>query len=172
MARETKLTPERQKTIVDAIRGGCYFVTACQLAGIDDKTGYRWLSDQRPMYREFRDAVKNAEAAAEAERVLRIRQAATGGKQTTRRTIKIYPNGTQEITETTEIAEPNWTADAWFLERKFPARWGKQEKIQQEIRVVSSDEKIDSILSELFTDRGEAAIPPTDTGGIEGGTET
>jgi len=27
----------------------------------------------------------------------------------------------------------NWTAYAWYLERKFPDRWGRKDKLQQEI---------------------------------------
>jgi hypothetical protein len=55
-------------------------------------------------YVEFLEAVKKAEAEAEALRVSRISKA---GK------------------------EGNWQADAWYLERRYPERWGK--RIQQEV---------------------------------------
>ena len=50
-------------------------------------------------YVEFLEAVKKAEAEAEALRVSRISKA---GK------------------------EGNWQADAWYLERRYPDRWGKR----------------------------------------------
>lgn len=52
-------------------------------------------------FRDFRNAVKRAEAQAEEARL---------------NTIII-------------AAKKNWTAAAWWLERKFPERWGRREAV-------------------------------------------
>jgi len=107
MGRPSKLTPETQKLFVDAIAAGNYVATAAELAGIGQSTYYRWLEQgktaTRGRYREFWDAVKKAEAQAEAVRVARIARA--GG-------------------------EGNWQADAWYLERRYPDRWGRRQRLE------------------------------------------
>ena len=109
--RRLKLTPELIEQVVTAIRLGNYAQTACELVGIGTTTYYRWLEmAEKPsnpqIYREFRDAIKRAEAEAEVRTVARIMRAADDG---------------------------TWQASAWYLERKHPEKWGKNEKIRQEI---------------------------------------
>lgn len=103
MARQSKLTPETQKKIVDAISEGNYLVTAAAIGGVTYTTLNNWMkkgeSASSGAYVEFLEAVKKAEAEAEALRVSRISKA---GK------------------------EGNWQADAWYLERRYPDRWGKR----------------------------------------------
>ena len=111
VGRRAKLTPELQNKIVTAIRAGNYAFVACEMAGISKTTYYRWLENaEKPTaeakYREFRDAVKEAEAAAEVASVALIRQAAQSG---------------------------TWQAAAWYLERKHGERWGRNDKIRQEV---------------------------------------
>ena len=101
MARQSKLTPETQKKIVDAISEGNYLETAAAIGGVTYTTLNNWMkkgeSTSSGAYVEFLEAVKKAEA--EALRVSRISKA---GK------------------------EGNWQADAWYLERRYPDRWGKR----------------------------------------------
>ncbi len=108
MARQSKLTPETQKKIVDAISEGNYLETAAAIGGVSATTFFRWLQEGEQaaagLKREFWEAVKKAEAEAEALRVSRISKAGKDG---------------------------NWQADAWYLERRYPDRWGK--RIQQEV---------------------------------------
>lgn len=109
--RKLKLTPELIANVDRVIRAGNYAQTACQLVGIGTTTYYRWLEmaeeEGTPaIYREFRDAIKRAEAEAEVRTVARVIQAADNG---------------------------TWQASAWYLERKHPERWGRNEKIRQEI---------------------------------------
>ena len=103
MALQSKLTPETQKKIVDAISEGNYLVTAAAIGGVTYTTLNNWMkkgeSASSGAYVEFLEAVKKAEAEAEALRVSRISKA---GK------------------------EGNWQADAWYLERRYPDRWGKR----------------------------------------------
>jgi hypothetical protein len=99
--RKTKLTPERQAKIVNAIRAGSYVETAAAAAGIDKVTLYRWLKRggrfPGTIYADFADAVNEATAQAEMRDVLTISKAA---------------------------GEGDWRAAAWRLERKYPKRWG------------------------------------------------
>ena len=108
MARQCKLTPETQEKIVSAIAEGNYLETAAAIGGVSATTFFRWLQEGEQatagLKRDFWEAVKKAEAEAEALRVSRISKAGKDG---------------------------NWQADAWYLERRYPERWGK--RIQQEI---------------------------------------
>ena len=106
--RPTKLTPETQKKIVDAIKAGNYMETAAAYAGINKETLHRWLKEgeraKSGKKREFSNSVQKALAEAE------VRDVVTIGK----------------------AAEQNWQAAAWRLERKFPARWGRKDKMNLE----------------------------------------
>lgn len=103
MARQSKLTPETQQKIVDAIAKGNYLETAAALGGITYKSLNNWMNkgaaNKGDEYVQFFHAVKRAEAEAEAARVERINSAGKDG---------------------------NWQADAWYLERRYPDRWGKR----------------------------------------------
>ena len=111
MGRKLKLTPELQTRVVNAIKAGNYAFIAAEMAGISKTTYYRWLETaEKPnaeaKYRDFRDAVKEAEAQAEVASVALIRQAAQNG---------------------------TWQAAAWYLERKHADRWGRNDKVRQEV---------------------------------------
>lgn len=101
--RPSKLDPQRMKRFVDAIRGGSYVEVAATYAGIGTSTVYRWMAIGREatsgQYREFWQAVKEAEAAAELSAVMRVQAAASQPQ--------------------------HWTAAMTFLERRFRDRWGR-----------------------------------------------
>lgn len=110
MGRRTKLTPELIENAAKLIAGGNYASTVFQMLGIGESTWYEWLQRGREgarksIYTEFAEAIKKAESAAELRAVSGIMAA---GRR-------------------------NWTAYAWYLERKFPDRWGLKTKVQQEI---------------------------------------
>jgi hypothetical protein len=90
-----KYCPEIVKKIADCIAQGNYANVACALAGIADCTYYAWLADESKP--EFSDAIKEAEALAEATAVAAIQN------------------------------DPSWQSKAWYLERKFKDRWSKSE---------------------------------------------
>lgn len=106
MGRPTKLTPEVQDRIIQALKAGNYVETAAEYAGIGKTTFYRWMARgeqaSRGIYREFRDAVMRARAEAEARNVAIIQKA----------------------------APDDWRAAAWWLERAFPDRWGPRQKLE------------------------------------------
>jgi hypothetical protein len=94
MARPTKLTPETQKKITDAIRLGATYKLASQYAGISYDAFNEWMAKgeqaQTGAYCQFRHAVKEAEGAAAVGWLAKIEKAASDG---------------------------TWQAAAWKLER-------------------------------------------------------
>lgn len=101
--------------IVEQLRIGNYFETACAVAGIDKTTGYLWLKkgakQTRGAFRDFSNSVEKAQHEAEAVLVGRI--VAHGKEQ--------------------------WQANAWMLERKFPEKYG------QRIRLTIDRELTDAV---------------------------
>jgi hypothetical protein len=94
--------------MVEAIEAGNYASTAAESVGIGESTHYRWMKQGEEgiePYRGYWEAIKKAEAQAEMSAVQNIQ---------------------------THAAE-NWTASAWYLERKFPDKWGRKDKLTQEI---------------------------------------
>lgn len=92
--------------MADAIRGGNYANVAAQYAGIGERTFYTWMergaADEEP-YAQFRQAIKEAEAQAEVRNMALIQQAAQAG---------------------------TWQASAWYLERRYPSRYGRRERLE------------------------------------------
>jgi len=108
--RPTKLTPELTIEIVRLIEMGCYYDTAAAACGISRDTMHRWMRDgarcKTPELKVFSDACKRADARAQAAAVERIRKAGADV----------------------------WQADAWFLERKWPALWGRRQAYDVNMR--------------------------------------
>jgi hypothetical protein len=134
MGRSTKLTPGIRDALLEAVRAGLPFERACHLVGIAPATAYQWIArgegrmperPATPVFVEFAEAVKSAEVEAEKLALDRIREAAEDGRQ--------------------------WTAAAWYLERRHPERWRKRETIEQERVVTDSDlqDFLRVLLSEL-----------------------
>jgi transposase len=103
-----KFTKGRRKVILNSLKSGNYATTAAASAGIAQKTYYEWLKRGRaegaeeddPEYFEFVQAVEKAEAYAEAQAVAAIKRS------------------------------DDWRAHMEYLARRFPDRWGKQEKLE------------------------------------------
>lgn len=103
--RPEKISPELVTEISNYVRMGNYVETAAAVAGITKDTLYRWLrkgaNAKSGIYKQFSDAVKRAQAEAEARDVGLIGKAAVD----------------------------QWQAAAWRLERKFPDRWGRRDRV-------------------------------------------
>ena len=102
MGRNTKLTPAVHAKIVELIEGGNYDTVAFTVAGVGESTFYRWLEQgeaaQSGKKREFWEAVREARVTAESNMVAIIVAA----------------------------APKNFQAAAWYLERKYPDRYGRR----------------------------------------------
>lgn len=124
MGRATKLTPERQRAICDMVRDGVCLGAAAEAAGVSSVTVYRWRQSTRSPYREFAAELEQALGEAEARYVNHISQA----------------------------AETTWQAAAWMLERRWPKRWGRRDRLSLELAHLS-DEELDARIEAL--ERGE-----------------
>lgn len=103
----TRMTAEVKATILEAIRDGNYRVVACAKAGIHRDTLSGWeqraKTGEEP-YKAFVDELHQAEAEAEVKLVKEVRTAQPA---------------------VVGVSGPDlWQARAWFLERRFPKRWG------------------------------------------------
>jgi hypothetical protein len=96
MARPTRLTPEVQEAVCEAIRNGATYQAASEAAGIAYATFNEWRKDARLKYVKFSEAVTRANADAQLDLLAKI------GNQ----------------------ADKDWRAAAWILERRFKNDFG------------------------------------------------
>ena len=138
MGRKTKLTKDCQDIIVESLKLGLKVEDTINRAGISRETYFEWIrrgqANDGKVYVDFADAVKNAEYDAKASRLERIKQAGIGGqtfeeKKITNRMIDGKIVKVEEI-NTTKQSTPNWQADAWLLERKYPDEFGRKYQVE------------------------------------------
>jgi DNA-binding transcriptional regulator LsrR (DeoR family) len=158
MAGTYKLTAARKRKLIEACREGVFRDQAAAIAGISRPTLNRWLRDGRrdseaeveSELQKFYDEVSEAEALFEQETMARIRK-------------------TGENTRSPHA----WTANAWLLERKFPERYGRTDRLQVqsdrpliEINVVSDPaarELSIGLLEALASAQQRAQLPAGET---------
>jgi hypothetical protein len=90
-----------------------------------------------PALATFAAAIKKAEAQDEARRLLRINQAGQGGTVVSE-TTTTYPDG--RVVREVKRASPQWQADAWHLERKWPDRYGR--RLQADLTLLAGVTKL------------------------------
>ncbi len=67
----------------------------------------------------------------QAESLMRVKAAARGGEVVQRTTVN-KRDGTQIVTEV--YTRPEWTASAWYLERKFPDLFARRDRVDATVR--------------------------------------
>ncbi len=107
---------------------------------LERRIGAKPKPAERP-FLEFLDAVVQAELKAELRALTVVNRVALGGEVTTGHTLTKIPvkvNGVPvldpdgqpvyAVEETTirSAVPPDWRAAAWFLERRWPERWGRR----------------------------------------------
>ena len=127
--------PEILKQFLEAIADGNYMETACHLVGLSKVTVHNWTkrgeAGEAPFDR-FVNAVKAAEARAEAKMLANVRRAS-------------------------ELPQ-FWAAGMTVLERRHPERWGKRQDDTNQPRVVvnigvgQGDVKVGIALSPLVSE--------------------
>ena len=107
MARRSKLTPELQRELVDALAAGAYIETACAYVGLGTTTFYRWMQQgeqaehdlaHMPLLDDIPDNVPEDERA----RLLRERRRAWAAKA---RADKPYREFREAVTRASARAE-------------------------------------------------------------------
>lgn len=100
-----KLTGDLIDEIAKLIREGNYIETTCRAVGISSQTYRNWkkrgAAAESGIYRGFYEAIDQAEAKGESSYLGIIKDAANSGKA--------------------------WQAAAWYLERRYPERWGRRQ---------------------------------------------
>lgn len=131
------------EAIIEHVTLGLDYTSACAATGITRTALHQWrLRGARARARiaqgrdsdpadqpfiEFADALERADAEAEASRLAIIQRAAQGGARVVKTVEKLDAQGTViERTVTTETLRPEWTAAAWFLERRYPNRYARR----------------------------------------------
>ena len=102
MGRPTKLTPEVQAKVVEALRLGAPRKLAAEYAGIAYDTLREWCLRRGPAYVAFAVALKEAESKGSVAALAKIQKAATDGQ---------------------------WQAAAWLLERRDPENFGRRQVV-------------------------------------------
>ncbi len=106
--RPTHLTDAIIAKAGELARAGNYFEAIFTYLDIPKSTAYDWLSwgqKGRDPYCRFSDALEKGWATAEVRLAAQVQQHGQEDKP------------------------GQWTALAWFLERRFPDRWGKKQSI-------------------------------------------
>ncbi len=111
--RPTKLTPEVQEKLLQALSVGSPRAHAAAYAGVDDSTLRRWLvrgrkEDEGP-YAEFRQVVLEAESRAQMAAMACVTKA---------------------------VREGDWKAAAWMLERRRPEQFAPRSRLFDPHRVL------------------------------------
>ena len=125
MARPTVYTARLGREICAQVEGGVTMRVAAQTAGVARSTLYSWLElgrEGRAPYAAFRDRLERAQAQCE----IRVMQ------------------------QIVEAAASDWRAGAWWLERRFPKRWGLRQTVRVERPLSSlSDQELDAEIERL-----------------------
>ncbi len=104
---ERKLTKKLQTSLCNALAAGLPMQIAVNFVGVHKRTVYRWIQrgqqEDEGTYHDFVLAIEAALAKVQ-EKYLNIILAA---------------------------AEKNWTAAAWYLERRWPMHWGKYRQVDK-----------------------------------------
>ena len=101
-----KFNETTKQKLLDSIRLGAFIEHACYYAGINSSTFRRWRDQANKgiePFASFWSEITMAESEAIIRRVARIEQAGIAG---------------------------NWQADAWYLERKHPDKFGRRDRVE------------------------------------------
>lgn len=125
--RPTKLTGEVQRLVMEALQAGNYMEASAAFAGVSKSVLYDWLKAGRAAKThrkqtraaDFLDAVEKAMAIAEVRGVELITRAGEGTPAVLNAQGQVVTPG----------IPPQWQAMAWRLERKYPEKWGRRQRL-------------------------------------------
>ena len=120
------LTPEVGRIILESVGQGAVYELAAQRAGVSKRSIYNWLARGRKggkanaIYVHFLHALEKAKGDRATLSLARIGKAGQGGAVIER--TSTTRDGVTTVKE--KIAQPQWTADAWLLERLHDEHYG------------------------------------------------
>ncbi|MEV8636841.1 helix-turn-helix domain-containing protein [Streptosporangium sp. NPDC051023] len=131
--RRTKLTPDTQKRIIDAVRAGATYQAAAGAAGVAERTFYQWLQKAEqpgadPALVQFAHDLNRARNEVEVRLVAgSVMKAAMGGA-VVRETTRTLRDGTQETVR--DYAPPDGRLGLDVLARQFRERGWARERLE------------------------------------------
>ena len=137
MGRKTKLTPDVEEDICQAVSLGLTYRDAALLVGVTDRSIHGWIERGRKsksgIYFRFFHKLEAAKVKMKATYAEAIRKAALDQDKVTQVTRTTLPDGTiiDKIVETTRPAR-DWKAALAALERRFPEEWGPRHRVEHE----------------------------------------
>ena len=133
MARRTKLTPEIEQRIIQAIQAGGTYQIAAQFAGIGESTLYLWMKQGREGRNkdkiEFLENIKRAESRGAVANLSLIQRAAQAG---------------------------DWKASAWILERRHG--YSRNKPISSEVEEAAPTIEINTDTKSILKTQLEQSI--------------
>ena len=137
MGRPTKLTDELKADILKFIEGGSFVEDACILAGVHKSQFYRWKKRAEDEEARVAENPKQRKIRKSEQPFIDFRDATTRARTCAKNAaLKIIMDASVDRPfPKREDDEPmtrfgDWRASAWFLEKSFPAEYGKQQKVE------------------------------------------
>ena len=121
--RPSKINEQRAEKIIRAIRAGNYIETAAALAGISKSTLYAWMKRGAAEM----DRLENDPKAKPKKSELPFLDFSNAVN------IALAEAENRDIEAINKAVHEDWRAAAWRLERKFPDRWGRKDRLQAEV---------------------------------------
>jgi transposase len=134
----SKLTPDIQVKIVDALKLGNYIETAAALAGINKTTVYEWLK-RGAREKERLENSTNARGRKEELPFLHFSNAVEKA---------MAESEHRDLLVIAKASQTDWKASAWRLERKYPKRWGRKDRLDYEAKVTQENVNRDELVVE------------------------
>lgn len=138
-ATPPRLNDPRMVHLLAVLETGATTRTACAVSGIAERSLYRWLSQGETENTEGR----------EGSPVWHIWQAVT--------LARLVPE--VQALETIHAASERggWRAAAWFLERRYPERWGRNAKPEEEPPSAVTPEQVNAKILRLLAEVPEGS---------------
>lgn len=161
----SKLTPERQAKVVEALKAGLYRKDAAAWAGVSYDSMRNWMNrGQAARSGRFRDFFLAVVETEEKTKMLLTLSVLTAARGTPSQTIT-RPDGTRV---TTHGKKADWKAAAWMLSRKYPEEWAEKKHLQVDAKQtidatfsMADEAELDALLADPGTRRALDQIAAT-----------
>lgn len=152
--RRSKLSAESYKAIVDAVGQGTPYNHACALAGVTERTFHNWMNEGRRVADQMEEL---AEMGHPEEDILMLESNVFF--QFFRAVKKAEAEAVQRMSLVVQVAaKTEWTAAAWYLERRCPEVYGRKDKIEHTGRVESANLNVNVDVNSMREDIPDASL--------------
>ena len=145
--RTPKLTPAVHKVIVKSVRDGVPLKHSARAAGVGESTMRAWRArgraEESGPYTAFQADLLKAESGAVVRNTATVQRAAAERDEVTVKKTEYADGRSETVTTTRRVFE--WTAAAWWLERRYPEEFSGNKKELGQLR---------KLVREMAADRG------------------